>query len=355
MPRSARFYPCSVGPPAATAAVRVAVRRCLAELPAPAGQPLALVACSGGADSLALACATAFVAPRLGWRAGLVTVDHGLQPASDEVAASVVATGRRLGLAPVEAVRVEVGSSGGPEAAARAARRQALTNAAARHHAVAVLLAHTRDDQAETVLLGLARGSGLRSLAGMRPVTSDEEGLLWVRPLLDLPRATVRAAATEAAEASQLTVWEDPSNADERFRRSRVRHRILPALEAELGPGVAAALARTAALAGEDADALEELARTAFEKVAVVADGVVTLDVHGLAALPVAVRTRVLRTAALAAGSAPSDLARAHVLEVDRLVAGWRGQGPLELPGPVSVVRRSGRIAMQAQPRDESR
>ncbi|HOT57374.1 MAG TPA: tRNA lysidine(34) synthetase TilS, partial [Ornithinibacter sp.] len=239
-------------PDAATAAIRVAVRRTLAELsssPAsgtgpPAGTaadavapPLVLVACSGGADSLALAAATAFEGPAAGIRAGAVVVDHGLQPASAEVAARAAATLITLGLGPVEMIRVEVTTDGaGVEAAARAARYRALEEAADRHGAALVLLGHTLDDQAEQVLLGLVRGSGARSLAGMPPARGR-----FRRPLLGTTRAQCRASVT----AHGLTWWDDPMNEDPTFARVRAR-RAVADLERDLGPGVAAALARTA-------------------------------------------------------------------------------------------------------------
>src|SRR5215469_4720405 len=155
-----------VGPAPAVAAVRNAVRGCLDDL---APGDLVLVACSGGADSLALAAALAFVAPRAGLRAGGVTVDHGLQEGSAARAADVTSALTALGLDPVRGVAVAVDGLGGPEAAARAARYDALAQTAEQTGATAVLLGHTLDDQAETVLLGLARGSGPRSLAGMPP------------------------------------------------------------------------------------------------------------------------------------------------------------------------------------------
>jgi tRNA(Ile)-lysidine synthase len=318
-----------MGPRAEVAAVRLAVRRVLAEL-----EPgdLTLVACSGGADSIALAAALAYEAPRLALRAGAVTVDHGLQSGSPERARAVAAVLAGLGLDPVEVLPVEVGGVGGPEAAARAARYAAIAEAAARLGAGTVLLAHTLDDQAETVLLGLARGSGGRSLAGM-PAAAGR----YRRPLLALGRSTVRAAA------QGIAVWEDPQNEDPAFARSRVRHRALPALEDSIGPGVAAALARTADLLRHDADALDAWAERAEADV-VGADG--SLDAAGLLALPVAVRTRVLRRAALAAGSAATDLAGAHIAAVDRLLTEWHGQGPLELPGRVSARRECGRLLL---------
>ena len=241
-----------MGPGVAVAEVRAAVRGCLADL---AAGELVLVACSGGADSLALAAATAFAAPRLGLRAGAVTVDHGLQPRSAERAAKVAALLGELGLDPVRSAAVTVPQAGpgakGPEAAARVARYGALDAAAAEYGAAAVLLGHTLDDQAETVLLGLARGSGGRSLAGM-PARRGP----YRRPLLAVRRAATAAACAELG----LEPWQDPHNADFRFARARVRHQVMPALEAALGPGVAEALARTAGQLRADAECLDDLA-----------------------------------------------------------------------------------------------
>ncbi len=237
-----------MGPHPAVAEVRLGVRRSLAGL---APGDLVLAACSGGADSLALAAALAFEAPRIGLRGGGVTVDHGLQAGSAEQALRVTAVLAALGLSPVLSVRVCPSGPGGPEAAARAARYRALDDAAGRLGAVAVLLGHTLDDQAETVLLGLARGSGARSLAGM-PARQGR----YLRPLL-----TVRRAQTTAACAAQrLEPWDDPHNRDPASARARVRHQALPALADALGPGIAEALARTACLLRADADVLDALA-----------------------------------------------------------------------------------------------
>src|SRR5215207_941878 len=219
------------GPQPPVADVRVAVRRCLVGLPAGA---LALVACSGGPDSMALASATAFEAPRAGVRAGLVTVDHQLQDRSAQQAKQVVEWARSAGLSPVESVQVTVGRDGGPEAAARTARYAALDAVAGRLGAAAVLLGHTRDDQAETVLLALARGSGPRALAGM----PGRRGV-YRRPLLDVTRATTR----EACRAEGLPTWEDPHNTDPAYARSRLRA-VLPAIEDAVGSGVVDGLAR---------------------------------------------------------------------------------------------------------------
>jgi tRNA(Ile)-lysidine synthase len=318
----------ALAPP--VAAIRVAVRRALAGVPRDA---LILVACSGGADSLALAAATAFVAPRRGLRAGLVTVDHRLQEGSAERAAAVADRGREAGLDPVLVMGVEVsGRPGGPEAAARAARYEALAAAARDTGAAAVLLGHTRDDQAETVLLALARGGGPRGLAGM-PARREVSGVAFLRPLLDVSRSDTR----EACRILGLRPWEDPHNRDPAYARARVRG-ALPALVQALGPGVVANLARTAALAAADTAALDALAEGAA---ADARDGV-TLHVKGLAALPAAVRTRVLRRWARELGA--GALTNRHLLALDALVTDWRGQGPVALPGGLRVGRRDGRL-----------
>lgn len=328
-----------VGPHPSVADVRRAVRESLADLPPGA---LVLAACSGGADSLALAAALAFTAPRAGLRAGLITVDHQLQKGSAERAQQVVAQAGRLGLHPAEVLTVTVGTDGGPEAAAREARYAALAEAADRLQAAAVLLGHTRDDQAETVLLGLARGSGLRSLSGMAARAGR-----YRRPFLDLPRATTVAAC----QAMHLDPWDDPHNEDVRYTRVRVRRTVLPVLEKELGPGVAEALARTARMAREDADALDEWAESAYQNCAL-SDiaGTVTLSVPELEKLPDAVRRRVLRRAAIAAGAPSGALSATHVLAVDRLVTRWRGQKAVDLPGGLSAARRYGTLIFAISP-----
>jgi tRNA(Ile)-lysidine synthase len=308
------------------AAVRNAVRASVAES---APGDLVLAACSGGPDSLALAAALAFVAPRAGLRAGAVTVDHGLQEGSADRAAAVAAVLSGLGLDPVRAVAVTVDGAGGPEAAARTARYAALEAAAGDLGATAVLLGHTLDDQAETVLLGLARGSGARSLAGMPPRRG-----VFLRPLLGLRRQVTAGACV----ALDLAPWADPHNADRRFARVRVRLDALPALEAALGPGVAEALARTADQLRDDAEVLEKIAssrRTADPDL---------MSAAALAQLPGAVRSRVLRSAALAAGCPATALTSAHVTRIEELVTDWRGQRWIDLPGGVRATRRSGQV-----------
>jgi tRNA(Ile)-lysidine synthase len=323
-----------MGPHPAVAAVRRAVRRALADLDPGAR---VLVACSGGADSLALLSATCFEARRPALTVIGVTVDHGLQPGSADRAARVVEQMRALG-AEAGSVAVAVGTSGGPEAAARAARYGALDAAAEEHGADVVLLGHTRDDQAETVLLGLARGSGARSLSGMAPCTG-----CYRRPLLDLTRADTRAAC--AAEG--LIPWEDPHNDDPAFARVRVRRNVLPVLEHELGPGVSDALARTARLLRDDADALDELAETVR---AATCDENGALDAERLRREPPAIRRRVLRRTALEAGCPGTELFAVHVDAMDVLVTDWRGQVGVDLPGGRRLVREGGRLRIVETP-----
>ncbi|BCB80362.1 tRNA lysidine(34) synthetase TilS [Phytohabitans flavus] len=315
----------ALAPP--VAAVRTAVRHALRGL-----DGTVLVACSGGADSLALAAAVAFVAPRAGLVAGLVTVDHGLQAGSAERATAVASWAVSAGLTPVEVATVVVSGEGSPEAAARDARYEALVAAATRLGASAVLLGHTRDDQAETVLLALARGSGPRGMAGM-PRRRDVDGVALLRPLLDVSREETR----KACAALGLSPWDDPHNADPAYARARVRSTVLPVLTEALGAGVVDNLARTAHLLATDAAALDEIATAALEG-ARRPDG--ALDVTALERLPDAVRTRVLHAWARERGARPAALSHRHVAALDALVTAWRGQGPVHLPGGLPVARR---------------
>jgi tRNA(Ile)-lysidine synthase len=329
-----------VGPDPAVAAVRRAVRPVLAlqrgdaaDEPSLRGHTRVLVACSGGADSLALAAAAAFEAPRAGVPAGLVTVDHGLQDGSAAHAAWVAQLGYELGLDPVEVIRVHVGTAGGREAAARAARYAALDAAASALDAH-VLLGHTLDDQAETVLLGLGRGSGPRSIAGMTAADGR-----YLRPFLGLRRATTAAACA----ALGLPAWDDPHNSDPSFQRARLRHEVLPLLEDVLQSGVAEALARTADLLRDDLEALDAQACVVVRASAVDSPGAPgQLDVAAAAELPRAVRRRVLRCWAAAAGATP--LSAERTAAIDALITEWHGQGAIDLPGGVSVRRESGRL-----------
>jgi tRNA(Ile)-lysidine synthase len=321
----------------AVAEVRLAVRRALAGI---REGGTVVVALSGGSDSLALADATAFEVGKLGLRAVAVTVDHGLQPGSAQAAATAAELARAIGLE-ARVVPAVVGVAGGPEAAARDARYAALATAASQLDASAVLAGHTLDDQAETVLLGLARGSGAASLQGMAPSSQLALGIALLRPLLDVRRSATRAACAAAG----LQPWDDPHNIDPRFTRVRVRERVLPVLETELGPGIAEALARTAAQLREDAVAFDEMIDETIEDIVEHAEAGISVSAAALAANPAALRHRIIRH--VVASEFGSSLTRSQTLEVARLVTEWSGQGPIDLPG-CRARRIGGRVEFTA-------
>ncbi len=287
-----------------------------------------LVACSGGADSLSLLAACVFEGRKAGTSIVGVTVDHALQDGSAEHTVAVVEQMAVLGVDETASIRVAVDPGpAGLEAGAREARYAALSQLAAHFGASLVLLGHTLDDQAETVLLGLTRGSGGRSLQGMRRYFVDAGGIGFARPLLDLTRDQTHAAC----RAEGITWWEDPHNVDPRFTRARVRSSVMPVLERELGPGIAAALARTGEQLRDDMDFLEPFELEAYQR-ARVDDGVDMLAVDDVGE---AIRSRVVRRAAIEAGAIPSELTRAHVLAVQGLL-GTKGK-QIQLPGHVTA------------------
>ena len=328
------------------AAVRLAVRRGLRTqgdgkgLQAAAETHAVVVACSGGADSLALLAATVFELRRAPVRVIGAVVDHGLQDDRATHTARVVEQMASLGVDETVSARVQVEASGrGLEAGARRARYAVLGQIAESFDARRVLLGHTLDDQAETVILGLARGSGGRSIAGMRPHFL-EGATQYLRPLLG-----VRRSETEAAcRAESIAFWVDPHNSDPRFTRSRVRHSVLPLLEAELGPGVAETLARTALQLRPDMEALDEIAERHLEWARQGGDEV-RLD--ALRSEPDAIVSRVLRQAALDAGAIGSELFAVHVNALHDLVAG-RLRGEVHLPGHLTAYLDQGRIRFRA-------
>jgi tRNA(Ile)-lysidine synthase len=340
----------------AVAAVRRAVRLALDGLPATARAAPVLVACSGGADSTALLAAATAVAPG---RVHVAVVDHGLQDGSAGRSAALVTALRGRGI-PAAVHTVDVEGGGGLEAAARRARYAALL-AARPHPDSPVLLGHTLDDQAETVLLGLGRGSGARSLAGM--TTWDPP---WLRPLLGLRRADTAAAC----RAQGLSFWDDPHNLDPRFTRVRLRHEVLPLLEDVLSGGVAEALARTAAQLRDDGEALDAAARELLARAAVHPDAqdrttptldspgtnarlagherstrAEALDVAELVVAPAAVRRRALRAWLGAHGG--TGLTDLHLRAADDLVGRWHGQGAVALPQRLELVRERGRLRVR--------
>ncbi|KMO83541.1 tRNA lysidine(34) synthetase TilS [Mycolicibacterium chlorophenolicum] len=290
------------------------------------------VALSGGPDSLALTAVAAALRPTTA-----LIVDHRLQPDSHAVAEAAREQALALGCVAAQMLCVDVGTDGGPEAAARTARYAALDQARA---GAPVLLGHTLDDQAETVLLGLGRGSGARSIAGMRPHDPP-----WCRPLLGVRRSVTHAACAELA----LTPWQDPHNTDPRYTRVRLRSEVLPLLDDVLGGGVAEALARTATALREDNDALDGLAGDLTAGLEPGAE----LPVASLTALPGAVRRRVIRSWLLAGGAA--GLTDGQIRAVDALVTAWRGQGGVAVPSPVPrqrlfAGRRGGALTLYREP-----
>lgn len=291
------------------------------------------VALSGGSDSLALTAVAAELRPTTA-----LIIDHRLQSGSDAVADTARRQALKLGCVGAQVLSVDVGRVGGPEAAARQARYAALETA---RDSAPVLLGHTLDDQAETVLLGLGRGSGARSIAGMRPHDPP-----WHRPLLGVRRDLTRAACDELG----LTPWQDPHNADRRFTRVRLRHEVLPLLEDVLGGGVAEALARTATALREDTETLDALAGDALAATGTEAGG---LDTARLSALPDALRRRVIRAWLLAGGAC--DLTDTQIRAVDRLVTAWRGQGGVAVGSGLRkqrlfAARRAGVLVMHTEP-----
>jgi tRNA(Ile)-lysidine synthase len=277
------------------------------------------VALSGGPDSLALTGIAASMRPTTA-----LIVDHGLQPGSAAVAAAARQQAEQLGCVEAQILCVEVDGEGGPEAAARDARYRALADA---RHDRPVLLAHTLDDQAETVLLGLGRGSGARSIAGMRPYDPP-----WCRPLLRVRRDVTHVACAELG----LSAWYDPHNVDPRFTRSRLRHEVLPLLEEVLGGGVAEALVRTATALRADTELIDSLIDQAM-RTAATDDG---LDARVLTALPDPVRRGVIRSWLIAGGAI--GLTDKQIRGVDTLVTAWRGQGGVAVG---SALRRQRLVA----------
>ena len=316
----------------ASVAIRNAVREQLQRCEA--GDCI-LVAVSGGADSLALAYATLIESAPLAIRAVAVTIDHQLQEKSADQATKVEKQLRAMGYQDVVVAEVKVSLESGLEAGARSARYEALQRVAIEKSAVKVLLGHTRDDQAESVLLGLARGSGTRSLSGM----AIENGI-YLRPLLSLTRAQTEEACTEAG----IEYWNDPHNENREFSRVRVRREVLPVMEEQIGPGIAAALARSAALLRDDADALDAIASAEISR-----HNLTDLACSALEHLPRAIRTRILRSAIYAAGAPSGSISADHIGSVEALVTSWHGQGLVSLPGGVKVERISGRLSLSNQ------
>jgi len=305
-------------------AIRSAVRPFLEKMEA--GDRI-VVAVSGGADSLALAYAVSMEVKKLALQLSAVTIDHQLQDKSSDQAATVVEQMKTLGVeCTIEKITVEI--TDGLESSARRARYEAF----GRLNAAAIFLGHTHNDQAETVLLGLSRGSGTRSLSGMAEVNGK-----YIRPFLTITREQTEQACAEIG----LTPWNDPHNKDSQFARVRVRTQALPVLEETIGPGISEALVRSAQILRDDADALDQWAE----------QEILGLDLHDLdctylQGLPKAIRSRIIRRAIYAAGAPSGSLTAEHVGAVEALICAWNGQGPAHLPGGVKVERFSGRLSL---------
>ena len=308
----------------ASVAIRSAVKLFLEKLEA--GDSF-LVAVSGGADSLALAQALFIESQPLALNAIAITIDHQLQENSHLQAERVAEQLKEIGYGQVITKKVLVALDSGLESGARDARYAAINESVEETKAVKVFLGHTRNDQAESVLLGLARGSGARSLSAM----AAENGI-FLRPLLAITREETEAACNEWG----LNFWSDPHNLNTDFTRVKVRREVIPYLEEHLDPGISRALVRTAALLRDDADALDLWAEREASD----------LQCDRLAQLPKAIRTRIIRKAALAAGATPGKLTFEQVGAIDALICAWKGQGEVSLAGGVKVERISGRLSL---------
>ena len=309
--------------------IRLAVRRELADL---AAGDRVVVATSGGADSTALAAALLLESQPRSIIPIAVIIDHGLQAGSADVAQTAKNELSKIGYSAIEIRRVHVDVKDGIEASARRARYEALDEIARSQNAVAIFLGHTKDDQAETVLLGLARGSGTRSLSGMAKRIDK-----YRRPLLSITRSQTEAACQEIG----VQFWSDPHNQSMEFTRVRVREVVLPIMEKEIGPGIADALTRSARLLRDDADALDQWSEEAFEELEPS-----SMDIAALESLPRAIRTRVMRKAIYLAGAPAGSLTAEHIEAVEALVTDWKGQGAVSLPGGVTAARISGRLSL---------
>ena len=287
---------------------------------------------SGGADSLALAAASKLESANFPIDLIAVIVDHGLQDNSEETAQFAKQQLTKLGFQDIFIGRANVQITDGLEASARRARYKVFQQAIETFSPVAFMLGHTKNDQAEGVLLGLARGSGTKSLSGMQEVSG-----IFIRPLLGIDRLTTEIACQEA----NINFWVDPHNSNLDFTRVRVRENILPLLESEIGPGITDALARSAKILREDASALDEWAERVFAQVDPFDIEILTLE-----ELPVAIRSRVLRLAIYAAGAPTGSISAAHLEPIEAFVSDWRGQGHTSLPGGVKVCRISGRLSL---------
>jgi len=297
-----------------------------------------LVGCSGGADSLALVWTTLVVGKRLELKVGAIIVDHQLIPESNDVALNAKKQCEELGIQEVIIKKVNVEHNHeGLEAAARIARYEAFENVLHETNAQAILLAHTQDDQAETVLMRLTRGSGAKSLSGMAQVSGK-----YIRPFLHLRKKLVH----DSLDLIGLKAWQDPANTDHQFLRVKVRHELMPKIVEVLGESAISSLDKTSQLLRLDNQALEELAQQFFESQKDVKTN--GLEISELEKLPEAIRTRVLRIFAIASGVHPGPFSFEHIEAIDALVKNWHGQGNVDLPGFIQATRVNGSLRFVA-------
>ena len=297
-----------------------------------------LVGCSGGADSLALVWTTLVVGKRLELKIGAIIVDHQLILESNDVALNAKKQCEDLGIQEVIIKKVNVEHNHeGLEAAARIARYEAFENVLHETNAQAILLAHTQDDQAETVLMRLTRGSGAKSLSGMAQVSGK-----YLRPFLHLRKKLVH----DSLDLIGLKAWQDPANTDHQFLRVKVRHELMPKIVEVLGESAISSLDKTSQLLRLDNQALEELAQQFFKSQKDVKTN--GLEISELEKLPEAIRTRVLRIFAIASGVHPGPFSFEHIEAIDALVKNWHGQGNVDLPGFIQATRVDGSLRFVA-------
>jgi len=321
----------------AIADIRRAIRQAWAEHGVNSGDTVA-IGCSGGADSLALTAAAIFEGKRNQVQIVVGIVNHNLQKGSAEIAEEAKTKVEKLGAKEVIVIHVQVPKNkNGMEAAAREIRYQALDALAKEHKAKVIMLGHTMDDQAETVLLGLARGSGTKSLAGMQVLSADRK---YLRPLLGIRRSQTEQFCFD----SGLEYWNDPQNSQTKFARVRVRKKVLPVLEKELGPGITEALSRTAEILQEDANYLDSKAEACFKKLSKVMATQIVIDAAGLAKEPTALANRVILKALVLLGAEPS---RSAIEAIMALAINWHGQKPLTLPA-IRVSRQGKEITLKS-------
>ncbi len=308
----------------AVAEVRHAVRVGLAEFK-PAD--LVLVACSGGSDSLALAKAASLECAASHVSIGAIVIDHGWNSKSTEICAKTAQKLVSFDLAPVVVEKLPDHEHN--ETTARDLRYQAFGHVAQKLGAAGILLAHNKNDQAETVLLRLARGSGSTSLAGMPPKRDA-----YHRPLLEVDRSTIEAACRQWG----LDPWQDPANSDEKHLRVKVRKRVLPALVDALGPTVVESLARSASLLRDDAELLDSQAMQVFDAFFDATDRI--LDADKLAQEPAALTRRVLLLWISELGVERSLVNSTHTFQLESLLHDKSESRQVSLPGNFVAYRQ---------------